>query len=363
MLAQASLIFRTCISVATLACLTAGSNAFAADDFYKGKKISVIIGFAPGGGMDTVGRMFVRHFSNHVPGSPGFVVQNMPGAGATLARNYMTHRAAKDGTVIFYDSWNPMPQIVKLRQARYDYAQFTYLGGLRGSAFMMFGRKDMVPGGLQKPGDIVKAPKLIYVGQGPHLTLDMFGRLALDLLGVKYQYVPGYRGAAAIRLAISRGEGNITTHGLQGYRSGVEPTLTKQGKVMPLWYFPHRDENGNSVKIPAITDMPSFSDVHAQARGGKRDSVDWKAMELMSDIFGSGPNYLWGPPGMPPKATAILRKAFVATMADKAYRAEQQKIFGYIHETVPQQALEKVIAGFSKIDPKVVEYFAKILKK
>lgn len=338
-------------------------QAAGAQDYYKGKKITVVIGFAAGGGMDTVGRMFMRHFANHVPGGPAFIAQNMPGAGATMARNYIAQRAPKDGSVIFYDSWNPMAQLVKLPQVRFDYAKYVLIGGLRGSAFVMFGRKDMAPGGMKAPQDIAKAQNIVYAGQGPTITLDLYGRLGLDLLGVKYKYVPGYKGAAAIRLAIGRGEGNITTHGMQGYRSGVEPTMTKQGVVMPLWYFPHRDANGNLAAIPAIKDMPNFQDVYKAVRGEKYDTIEWKALQLMSDLYGSGPNYVWGPPSMDTNATAVLRKAFDATMADKAYQAEQQKIFGYVHEKVPNADVEKVIAGFGGLDPKVLDYFARVLKK
>lgn len=351
-----------CAAISTIAVLVSIGNA-KAEDYFKDKRISVVIGFAPGGGMDTVGRMFVRYFAKHVPGAPNFVVQNMPGAGAMLARNYMSNRAPKDGSVIFYDSWNPMPQIVKLQQVRYDYAKYTYIGGLRGSGFMMFGRKDLLPSGMKHPRDIAKAGNIIYVGQAPTLTLDMFGRLSLNLLGVKYKYVPGYKGAAAVRLAVGRAEGNVTTHGLQGYRSGVAPTMGKAGTVMPLWYFPHRDESGKFVPIPAIKEMPSFSDVHQAIIGGTNDSIEWKAMELLSDIFGSGPNYVWGPPGMDPKATEDLRKAFIATMSDKAYQDEQQTIFGYVHESVPKSAVDKVIESFGNIDARVVDYIAKILKK
>ncbi len=345
-----------------LAAAVAGCNAAPAQEFYAGKKIFVIIGFAPGGGMDTVGRLFVRHFANHVPGKPNFVIQNMPGAGSTLARNYVAQRAAKDGGTIFYDSWNPMFQIVKLPQVKYDYAKFTLIGGLRGSPFMMFGRKDMMQGGMKTPADIAKGENLVYAGQGPGLTLDMYGRLALDLLGVKYKYVPGYKGAAAIRLAIGAGEGSLTTHGMQGYRSGVEPTLVKEGKVVPLWYFPHRDKDKKFVRINEIKDMPAFQDVYKQVRGGKYDTLEWKALELISDLYGSGPNYLWGPPGMDKRATQILRKAFDQTLADKAYHSEQMKLFQFVYEQVPNSDIEKVIAGFDKIDPKVVAYFARILK-
>lgn len=350
------------LNLGAIACGLLVCTPLAAQDYFANKKISVIIGFAAGGGMDTVGRLFVRHFSNHVDGKPLFIIQNMPGAGATIARNYLANRAPKDGSALFYDSWNPMAQIVKLPQVRFDYAKFVLIGGLRGSPFMMFGRADMAPGGLKSSQDIMKGQNIVYGGQVPGQTLDLYGRLALDLLGVKYKYVAGYNGAAAIRLAIGRSEVSVTTHGMQGYRSGVEPILVKEGKAVPLWYFPHRDGNGKFVNIASIKDMPAYHDVYRAVRGEKYESLEWKALELLTDLYGSGPNFVWGPPGMDPRATAALRKAFDVTVVDKAYLAEQMKVFQFEYEKVPPGDVEKIIAGFRNIDPEVVRYFAQRVK-
>ena len=89
---------------------------------------------------------------------------------------------------------------------------------------MLFARRSVVPGGLKDPKDIIKATELVYGGQQPALILDMHGRLALNMLKLPYKYVHGYQGAAAIRFAMERNEVQVTTHGLQGYRQGVEQT-------------------------------------------------------------------------------------------------------------------------------------------
>jgi tripartite-type tricarboxylate transporter receptor subunit TctC len=58
-------------------------------DFYRGKQINIIVGSSAGGGYDTYARLIARHFSEHVPGNPEVVVQNMPGAGSGKATGYV----------------------------------------------------------------------------------------------------------------------------------------------------------------------------------------------------------------------------------------------------------------------------------
>jgi len=58
-------------------------------DFYKGKQISILIGYAPGGGYDLNARLFSRYMGRHIPGEPAVVAKNMPGAGSLKAANFI----------------------------------------------------------------------------------------------------------------------------------------------------------------------------------------------------------------------------------------------------------------------------------
>src|SRR5499426_4443941 len=68
-------------------------------DFYAGRTVQLVIGYATGGGYDDYARMLGRHIGRHIPGNPTVVVQNMPGAGSIRAANYLYNVAPKDGTV------------------------------------------------------------------------------------------------------------------------------------------------------------------------------------------------------------------------------------------------------------------------
>jgi tripartite-type tricarboxylate transporter receptor subunit TctC len=72
----------------------------AADDFYRGKEITLHVGSGPGGAYDTFGRLLSRHLGRHIPGSPNVVVVNVPGASGRRMINYIYNVAPKDGTAV-----------------------------------------------------------------------------------------------------------------------------------------------------------------------------------------------------------------------------------------------------------------------
>src|SRR5580704_11552506 len=90
------------LSVALIAAVTTPvmGRPARADDFYKGKIFTIVVGFSPAGGFDTYARVLARYIGPHIPGKPTIIVQNMPGAGSLTAVRYLDLTAPKDGTVM-----------------------------------------------------------------------------------------------------------------------------------------------------------------------------------------------------------------------------------------------------------------------
>src|ERR1700742_4054443 len=76
------------------------AHAQADEGFYKNKTLKLVLSTGPGGGYSVYGRLLARHFSNHLPGKPNIVVENMPGAGGVKATNWLFAQAPRDGTTI-----------------------------------------------------------------------------------------------------------------------------------------------------------------------------------------------------------------------------------------------------------------------
>src|SRR5438093_6788978 len=76
------------------------ASAQSVEQFYKGRSITILVGNSPGGINDITARLLARHIGRFIPGNPGAVVQNNPGAGGVITANRLYHNAEKDGTVI-----------------------------------------------------------------------------------------------------------------------------------------------------------------------------------------------------------------------------------------------------------------------
>jgi hypothetical protein len=107
------------IFVAATFAVLVSANAWAqpAADHYQGKQIRLIVGHGVGADYDIGARLLAKHLARHIPGQPTIIVQNMPGAGSTIAANYLFSQAAKDGTVFGSFSRN-LPSQAVLGNAR-----------------------------------------------------------------------------------------------------------------------------------------------------------------------------------------------------------------------------------------------------
>src|SRR5262245_29972481 len=124
-----------CFRVAPLVCiaslLLAGPHSAAADGFYNGKTISIVVGFGPGGGYDLYARLIAGTIGKYIPGQPRVIVQNMEGAGSIRAANYVYVQAPKDGTVIA-SVVQDTATFYLLGQSglQYNPSRFNWLGGV-----------------------------------------------------------------------------------------------------------------------------------------------------------------------------------------------------------------------------------------
>ena len=76
------------------------ARAQSVEEFYRGKSISLLIGFSVGGGYDLYARLLARYMPKHIPGNPTITVKNMLGAEGIKAANFLYSIAPKDGSVI-----------------------------------------------------------------------------------------------------------------------------------------------------------------------------------------------------------------------------------------------------------------------
>src|SRR5437667_7001281 len=137
-----------------------------AEDFYKGKRLTLLIGSGAGGPTDIEGRLFAKYLVRHIDGQPGVVVQNKDGAGGLLGPTYLGEVAPRDGTMLGYFSASAWIYVNDPEHWRVDYKTYEFVAYQSGTT-INFMRTD-VPPGMKVPADIAKAQGLVAGG----LTAD-----------------------------------------------------------------------------------------------------------------------------------------------------------------------------------------------
>src|SRR6476659_9852568 len=109
--------------------LLAAAPANAQDDFYKGKSITIAVGFSAGGGYDVNDRTLARHLGKHIPGNPGIIVQNMPGAGSLTAVRSLDATLPRDGTVVeIFKPGLVTQSVVEPEKVNVDFRKVAWVG-------------------------------------------------------------------------------------------------------------------------------------------------------------------------------------------------------------------------------------------
>jgi hypothetical protein len=333
----------------------------AQEPFYKGKRLNVLINFDAGSATDIEGRVFARHFAKYIDGQPQVIVQNIAGAGGNNGTQYLGEVAPKDGTTFGYltgSAWNfaSHPQTFRLDFRGYEFF------GFQGGTVVYYVRTD-VPPGIKHPADILKAQGLVSGGIAANTGRDLGIRLVLDILGVPFRHVTGYRSGERVRLALQRSEVHFYADTTPGYRGAVEPTMVKEGTVTPLFVDPMWDGStfGNSKQVEGLPLEP-YQEFYKRVKGGMPTGLKWEAYLALVTLNGTMQRLFALPPGAPPAAVAALRTALVRLGNDKAYAEDALKTMGYVpeYETGPETN-QKVRAALT-VRPEIRDFVAEYIK-
>ncbi len=310
--------------------------ALAQEDFFRGKTITVLIGYAPGGTYDATARLLSRHMPRHLPGQPTMVPQNMAGAGSIKAILHLYTVAPKDGTVLgmVARSYSIEP-VFNPESAKYDPTRFNPIGSTSSevSVGVAWHTTEF------KTFDDLLRSELTVGATGPTDDTGRFPVLARRLTGAKIKVVSGYPGGNDITLAMERGE----VQGRFGWSWGSVKSRSKdwldQKKIAILLQM-------GMKKADDLPDTPFIIDYAKTDR-------DRQALELIfAPQVTAWP--LIAPPDLPADRLALLRKAFDDTVKDRAFVADAAKLRIDV-EPVQGVEMQKIVQRISGFDRSVVE--------
>src|SRR5262249_24916211 len=151
-------------------------------------------------------------------------------------------------------------QLMSVPSLKTRYSDFVLVAGVE-SPLVVYMRKDTPPG-VAVPADLVKASDFKALSLNIQNTNTLNQTLALDLLGMKEQAVPGYRGLKEVETAILQNIGQLANSSLSGWAGSVEPTMGHV--VLPLWQLSPRGKQGGYPRSRALPNMPTFEEFYAQ---------------------------------------------------------------------------------------------------
>lgn len=302
----------------SMAALTAGlfflpatPGHSAADDFYLGKTITIMVGYAAGGGYDSYARAFARHLGKHIPGHPNVIVENMAGAGSLIAANFLYNKVEPDGlTIGSFGGGLITQQALRLKGIRFDARKFEWIGTLRGGspvcAVMGFT-------GLKTLDDVLHSKKELRIGStGPGSTTDDLPRLMIGLMRAPFKVIRGYKGTSRVRIGMQRRELDGACWTWESMRTTARAMLdAKDGDRLIPYVIEGKWEE------PEVKDLPQFMDV---IKG--KDNLDaFKAWLNAYKYF----QPLALPSATPKDRLAVLRTALKETLEDPEFKADAKK--------------------------------------
>jgi tripartite-type tricarboxylate transporter receptor subunit TctC len=318
----------------------------AADDFFRGKTIRIVVGVSAGGGFDTYARAIARHMGKHIPGNPQLLVENMPGAGHRIAANHLYKVARPDGLTIGNVFGGLLVgQVLDYPGIEFDAIKFKYLG---------VPVQDGPVCALTKASGITsyerwrasKAPVKLGATGTDDLMLYGIPKIINAVLDLPVQVIGGYKGTAEIRLAAESGE-------LAGACWGWEAIKVTWRKAL--------DSSDVNVVLQAVPQShPDLTNVPLAINLAKTDEGR-QLIELgVHSVSAITRPYLL-PPATPNDRVQTLRRAFAATMKDDDFLAEMHKSKLDINP-ISGDDLEGIINKLFQMKPETLAKLKEVLK-
>ena len=319
----------------TLAALAAPAKADPVEDFYKGRNITVLIGYSPGGSYDSAGRVLARYMGRYIPGNPTFVPQNMPGAGTLNLVNYLYNVSPKDGTAFgIFARGMAMEPLIGGTNAKFDATKLTWIGSAANeiSLCATFATSPV------KTWNDALTKEFTVAGNGSGSDPDVFANVLRNRFGVKDRLISGFPGSAEISLAMERGE-------VDG-RCGWSWSSIKAEKS--AWLAEHKLNLIVQLALEKAADLPNVPLITDLATDDRQRQI----LKLIFSRQTMGRPFA-GPPGIPPERAEALRKAFDLTMKDPEFLAEAEKR-GLEINPVSGHDIEKLLAELYRTPKDVV---------
>jgi tripartite-type tricarboxylate transporter receptor subunit TctC len=291
--------------------ISAMASAHAQAPFYQGKTITIIVGYLAGDGYDIWARLLVAHMGKHIPGNPGMIAQNMPGAGSMIAANHVYNVARPDGLTIA--SIGPslyLDQVVGKKEVQFDWAKFGWVGSTENTPWLLYMNSNTPYKTIDDVRKAKEAPKCSATSTGT--SGHFIPKLLEEAMGAKFTVVMGYQGGAEQDLAFERGEVVCRALSIPTFFAREPFTTWRKKGMVRILLQTGRKRDAKMPDVPTIHELMNEYKTPSSTRS------------LVTAILASGDlgRPFITPPAIPAERLKILRDAFRKTMGDPAFLAD-----------------------------------------
>ena len=319
--------------------LSRTATAQSVEDFYKGKTVTIMIGYGPGGTDDVWARLIGKYMGEHIPGKPNVVATNVPGAGSLLLANQVYNTQPKDGTVIgLINRGVPFEPLLGGVGTRFDPMKFNYIGSPDRDTPACAVRMDAPVQTMQE----LLTKEYIVGATGSGSDSQLYPEVLANMLGVKMKIVQGYPGSRDILLAMERGE---VQGGCVSYDTIVRDIMYREKRSRLLFQAALKPDD-RMPEVPMINDLAKTPEQK-------------QALELFLQRTLVGRPFVMAP-GVPAERVEAIRKAFLAALKDPSFAADARVAGVNIHYVSPAE-LMKIISDSYASPPAVVANVKKAL--
>ncbi len=271
---------------------------------FKGKTVTMTIGFAAGGGTDLAGRLIASYLGKYLPGQPTVIVQNMPGAEGMTAMNFFGNQSKPDGLTLTMGSGSVADPInFRKPQAKYDPSKFFFVGGTGRGGTVVVISKEAEPHlyDKSKPQVIMGSP-----GGAPRSGV-LVAAWGMEFLGWNAKWVVGYKGTTDLFTALERGEIDMaatsSTHQIEKLlQTGKFKILSQSGMI--------RDG-----QLMGRSDFPDAPLLTTMLAGKIKDPIARQSFEYWASLE-SKDKWLALPPGTSSDIVQVYRDAYLKLTED-----------------------------------------------
>jgi tripartite-type tricarboxylate transporter receptor subunit TctC len=318
--------------------------------FYDGKTIQIVVASGPGASTDIGARLVGRFLGKHIPGHPGVIVQNMPGAGGLVAANHIYNLAKPDGlTLVAVTRSNYLDQMVGKPEVRFDFRKFSWIGSFNKAPMMIACRSDTPYKSIAAMRAAKTPPRFGQSGTGS--ISYVFANLVSKALDVRIKNVLGFGSGREIDLGMERGEADCrATSDITVIRTPWNRWIKENWVTFVLQQGPEK-----SRLLPPTPTVAELAAPEAKSYVSLMDIM--LAYTEFDRPYGA-------PPGVPRERLQTLRDGFEKMLKDPDFLAEAKKLLDWDGSTfLTGEDLRKKIEVTVTQPPEIIQRIKEVLEE